>query len=134
MPRGQASIEYMFILGLSLVIAGVLWTVSSTNIEDSRWELNIAYSESALQKLLRSADEIYVQGPPAQKTINIDLPDNVNAVYIQGNAVFIEMWWKGILRNASDVSITNMTGYINPAAGRHRVIIRAGNPVSIAEA
>ena len=133
--KAQASMEYMFLFGFSLIVVGVLWSVSGSNIEDTKWELSMGYAKNSLNKIIQTADSVYVQGMPAETYITVEMPDNCNAVYIGGNSISIEMWWKGILRNVTADSIANMTGSMNAAPGGHRILVSAGvSAVNIEEA
>lgn len=134
MAKGQESMEYMMLFGFSLLIVVVLWSVSSSNMKDTQWELQLAYAKNAIESIVQTADREYIEGPPAQVYISVDFPENVNAVYIQDNAVAIELKWKGILRNVTAYSIANLTGYIGSAPGKHRILVSAGPVVNISEA
>jgi hypothetical protein len=132
--KAQSSIEYILLFGISLVIVGVLWTVSGNNLESSQWDLQLAYAKNSMDKIAKTADIAYVQGQPAQMYVNVDFPDNVNAVYIQNNEIIMELRWEDMLRNFSAYSAANMTGSISPAPGRHRLLVKAGQFVDISEA
>ncbi len=131
--KAQVSMEYIIIFGFSLIAVGILWALSSSNIEDTRWELQFAYAKNALDKIVQTADIAYVQGDPTQIYINVDFPDNVHSVYIQGSQVTMELRWKGFLRNVSASSVANLTGYISPAQGRHTLRVKAGQTINVTE-
>lgn len=135
---GQAAMEYMFIFGFSLVILGILWSYSSSNVSDTRWELQAAYAKSAMSKITQTAELAYIQGPPAQFYIQPVFPDNVQKVYISSNLLTLELRWKeSILRNISvdtsaSLNITNSS--ISTAPGTHKVRVQALNgSVSISD-
>ncbi len=129
--KAQAAVEYMLLFSMSLLIVGVLWYVSNNNIESAQWELQLANVKNSLEKIVHNADVVYLQGVPSQVYIEVYLPDNVKSVYISGNSVTVEMYWRGILRNVTDYSIANLTGNIPPAAGGQRILITAGQVVNI---
>lgn len=133
MKKAQSSMEYMIIFGFSLTVVGLLWVLSSSNIEDTRWELQLAYAKNALGKIVQTADIAYIQGEPTQIYINADFPDNIRAVYLSGNEIAMELKWKGFFRNVSSYSVANLTGYISPAPGRHKLLVKAGPAVNITE-
>jgi|GEM_PF-6230854 len=132
--QAQASIEYMVLIGFSLIVVSILWVTSGSNIENTQWDLQLSYAENSLDRIAQTVDSVYVQGQPAQTYINVDFPDNTNAVYLGGNSITLELRWKGILRNVTFYTAANMTGNINSAPGRHRLLVTAGSPVSITEA
>jgi uncharacterized protein (UPF0333 family) len=134
MSKAQASMEYILLFSFSLLIVGVLWYVSNNNIEEVQWELQLANAKNSLEKIVHNADVVYLQGPPSRVYIEIYLPENVKNVYIAGNSVTMEMYWREYLRNVSDTSIANLTGSIPTAYGKQRILISAGPVVSIAGA
>jgi len=131
--KAQVAMEYILIFGFSLIAIGILWALSSSNIEDTKWELQVAYAKNALDKMVKTADIAYVQGSPTQIYISVDFPENVKRVYIQGNQISLELEWKGFLRNISASSVANLTGYISPAPRRHVLLVKAGNIINITE-
>lgn len=133
MVKGQASMEYMLIFGFSLVIVGILWVTSSSNIENTQWELQLAYGKNSVARIAQMADSVYIQGEPAQMQITVYFPENTRGIYIQDNSITIEMLWKGVLRNVTSYSIANLTGSLNPGPGQHNVILTAGTAVTISE-
>ncbi len=135
-PKAQAGMEYMLIFGFSLIIVAVLWTYSSYNVENTRWDLQLAYAQSALDKIVEVADVAHAQGPPSQFYIYPNFPDNVMNVHINGNSITMELLWKGdILRNITAASLANITGSISTAQGSHRLLVKSlGASVQISEA
>ena len=125
---GQVAMEYMFIFGFSLVVLGILWSQSSSNISDTNWELQSAYAKSAMNKIVQTAELAYIQGPPAQFYIQPTFPDNVQNVNISSNAITMELRWKqGILRNISVDTSANITGNLSTAPGTHKVLVQSFN-------
>ncbi len=129
--KAQAAMEYILLFSISLVIVGILWSVSNSNIENTQWELQLANAKNALEKIVHTADVVYLQGVPSQIYIDIYLPENVKTIYIDNNAVTMEMLWRGILRNVTDYSIANLTGGVTPAPGRQKLLIKSGTVVNI---
>jgi uncharacterized protein (UPF0333 family) len=134
--KAQVGMEYMLIFGFSLIIIAILWTYSSSNIESTRWDLQVAYAKSAVDKIVDVADVAYVQGPPAQFYVYPNFPDNANNVYISGKTISIELLWNnGILRNISATSLANLTGSISNAQSGRKILVKPlSNSVQISEA
>ena len=131
MSKAQASMEYILLFSMSLLIVGVLWYVSNNNIESAQWELQLANAKNSLEKIVHNADVVYLQGPPSQVYVEIYLPENVHMVYVEGNSVTVEMYWRGYLRNVTDYSIANLTGSIPAVNGGQRLLVSSGATVSI---
>lgn len=124
--KAQVGLEYMVIFGFSLIIVGILWIYASSNVENTRWDLQLAYAQSALGKIAEVADVAYVQGPPSQFYIYPNFPDNVAGMHISNSTIAMELVWKeGIRRNITATAIANMTGSISNAPGTHRILVKA---------
>lgn len=124
--KGQAGLEYMLIFAFSLLIVGLLWIYSGTNVQDTRWDLQLAYARSSVNKITEVSDVAFVQGPPSQFFIYPTFPDNIRNIYISENTITLELLWKDdILRNVSSTTFANITGNVSTAAGQHRILVKA---------
>lgn len=132
--KAQTSLEYILIVGFSLLVVGVLWTTSVSDMDNTQWELNLASAKNSVNRIANTADIAYVHGSPTQIYLSVDFPSNIENVYIQGNSVTLELRWKGFLRNISAYSDTNLTGQISPVSGRHKLLVAAGDVINISEA
>ena len=133
--KAQSGLEYTIIFGFSLFIVSILWAYSGSNIENTKWDLQIAYAKSSLDKIVQAADVAYVQGPPAQLYIYPNFPDNVNRIYVNGHTVSLELLWKNtLLRNITASSLANITANVSTVQGTHKLLVKAfGNSVQISE-
>jgi uncharacterized protein (UPF0333 family) len=86
--RGQASLEYMVMLALSLAVFSAILYVTSTLISTSSAQIGVDSAYRAVEKLRDSADFIYVHGHPSRTQVNIYLPTNVEEVSILNNNTF----------------------------------------------
>lgn len=133
--RAQSGMEYMMIFGFSLIILAILWSFSTTNIENTQWDLQVAYAKAATRKIAEISDVTYLQGPPAQFYVNVNFPDNVQRIYINGTSLTLELHWReGINRNISADSVANLTGTLSTYPGNHRITVKSlGSFVEITE-
>lgn len=127
--------EYLFIFAFSLLTVALLLVYSTSNVENTKWDLQLANAKNALDIITDVADTSYVQGPPTQLYVYPNFPDNVQNVYIENNTITMELLWEGdTLRNLSATTITNMTGNLSTAQGRHKILVKVlGNFVYIQE-
>ncbi|MCX6815978.1 MAG: hypothetical protein NT120_03955 [Candidatus Aenigmarchaeota archaeon] len=123
--RGQVALEYMLIFAFSLAALGILWYYSSANIDDARWDIQLAYAKSAMSKIAEVSELSYLQGPPAQFYVYPNFPDNVKNVYITANSITFEMKWKAILRNVSLETVANIAGSLGNYQGVHKILVKA---------
>src|SRR3989344_8478050 len=125
MVKAQVAIEYIIIFSIGLLIVGLLWVFISEESQRTSYEVQLAYSKNALNKITDTANIIAIQGPPAQTYINPLFPDNIQNVYITGNEVIFEITYKNIVNNLSESSIVNLTGSLSPTPGSKRILIKA---------
>jgi uncharacterized protein (UPF0333 family) len=136
MNKSQVSLEYVVIVAFGILVAGMLWIYASSNIDSSRWEIQLSYAKNTVNQIASAADMVYLQGPPAKIYIYPNFPDNTAKTDISGNKITIQLSWvDGSLRNVSASSISNLNGSLSPAYGTHKILVQAvGNFINIREA
>ena len=125
--KAQVAIEYIIIFGIGLLMVGLLWVFVSEESQRTSYEVQLAYTKNALNKIVDTADIIAIQGPPAQTYINPYFPENIQNIYIQGNEVIFEIAYGDIVNNLSSTSIINLTGSLSSTPGSKRILIKAVN-------
>jgi len=74
MLRGQSAIEFLMIIGFILVlILPLTWVYFETSAENTR----IIQAQIAVEKLQKTADFVYYQGPGAKNVVSVYLPEGV---------------------------------------------------------
>ncbi|MFH1402986.1 MAG: hypothetical protein ABIH11_01795 [Candidatus Altiarchaeota archaeon] len=86
--RGQASLEYMIMLALSLAVFSAILYVTSTLISTSSAQVGVDSAYRAVEKLRDASDFIYVHGHPSRTQVNIYIPPNVEEASILNNNTF----------------------------------------------
>jgi uncharacterized protein (UPF0333 family) len=108
--KAQVSLEYMTMLGLSLIIfAGVLY-VANTMLSTSRPQIDVDTAYRAVQGIRESADFIYVHGHPSKIQSNIHIPSNVELLSIHDKVVTIRLSVGESFTDVYAVTKANMTG------------------------
>jgi len=125
--KAQVAIEYIIIFGIGLLIVGLLWVFVSEESQRTSYEVQLAYTKNALNKIVDTSDIIAIQGPPAQTYINPYFPENIENIYIQGNEVIFEITYRDIVNNISAESIVNLTGSLPATPGSKRILVKAVN-------
>jgi hypothetical protein len=126
--KSQVSIEYVVIVAIGILIAGMLWIYANINISANKWDVQVAYAKNSVNLVVEAADGVYIQGPPARVYIYPNFPDNVRGIDISGNMVTMQLLWEnGMLRNVSALSVANITGNISTAPGTHKILVQAVN-------
>jgi uncharacterized protein (UPF0333 family) len=126
--KAQIGMEYILMFGISLLIAGLIWIYASSEINTTKWDMQMAYAKDAVNRITEMADMMYIQGIPAQSYISPVFPDNIKNAYVSGTTVTLELLWKeDILRNISADASVNLTGNLIATPGTHRILIRTNN-------
>ncbi len=86
MARGQASTEFIIIMGISFVVLLVLFTMTLNYFYSVRAQRDYGDALSAVQTLAAEADNVYLQGTGAEKIVPITLP---GSTVFSSNTTFI---------------------------------------------
>jgi len=107
---GQASIEYMVMMAVSLLIFAAILGFSLNMFSGVRSELAVGSSFKAVQEIKEAADFIYVHGHPSKIRRNVQLPSNIENLTIQDKLIKIRiMAGKGMFTDIYDVAKGNIT-------------------------
>lgn len=126
--KGQAAIEYMVIVALSLaILVPTLLYVEQTksNVES---ELKLNYAQQAVNEMRDAADLAYAQGPPAQFYVEVLVPAGVNSVSIRGNIISVYLDTSHGLSEVYAHTAGNVTGSLQSFSqfqGPRRVLVKA---------
>ncbi|HDN82966.1 MAG TPA: hypothetical protein ENG50_01230 [Candidatus Altiarchaeales archaeon] len=89
--KAQASLEYMSMVALSLlVIASVLYVIT-TFITTSKTQVNILGADAAVNDMKKAANFIYISGHPSRIEKSIVIPRGVHSIIIQDHLILIRM-------------------------------------------
>lgn len=83
--RGQASLEYMIMLALSLVVFSTILYVTGTLISTSSVQVGVDASARAVNKMREAADFIFIHGHPSRTKINVYIPPSIEEIAILGS-------------------------------------------------
>jgi uncharacterized protein (UPF0333 family) len=83
--RGQVSIEYLVIFSVAALMILPLIIIFASQTSTIEADIAYAQTENALSRIIDSAEEIYFQGPPAQKTLRVQFPSGIKEIRIEKN-------------------------------------------------
>ncbi|MFH1055406.1 MAG: hypothetical protein V1744_04860 [Candidatus Altiarchaeota archaeon] len=81
--KAQASLEYMIMLGLSLMVFSAVLYVTSVLITASSVQVGVDSAFRAIDRMKGAADFIYVHGHPSRTEINVYIPPNIENLTIR---------------------------------------------------
>jgi hypothetical protein len=108
--RAQVSLEYMTMLGISLVIfAGVLY-VATLLVSEQRTQIDVDTAYRAVRGIKELSDFIYVHGDPSKTRSTIHIPGNVQNLSIRDHVVRLRLGVGSSFTDVYAVTKANMTG------------------------
>jgi hypothetical protein len=123
--RAQVAMEYMVMFGICLILVTVLWFYVDYNTGVTEWDLQAAYAKHAVNKLVTTSDTVYIQGYPAQSSVYVTFPNNVESVLISGKTVQLNLRTGNLTASISQNSLGTIVGNISARQGGHEIIVKA---------
>jgi hypothetical protein len=118
--QGQASIEYLMVVGIVLIIVFVLFYFvffkSSENIK-------LVQAEDFVTSLVQGADEVYSLAPGTKKTIWVNLPGGVQSAIIYPNEISLTISVSGGTSDIVAISRAPLVGTLPSGKGTHRISV-----------
>ncbi len=123
--KAQAALEYMSVIGFSLLIlAGVVVFAYNYTLA-ARESSGVATASTAVNNIVESANLVYAQGYPAKVTIIVNVPQNVQNITFTNNVVKMRIQVKGGFTEIGASARVNLTGSIPASPGFYKVQIQA---------
>lgn len=107
--RGQASLEYMVMLALSLGIFASILYVTNSLITSSSTQIGADAAFRAVEGIKEASDFIYTHGHPSKTQINVRIPSNIENISIGNKIVRIGISSGLSYTDIYDVTRGNMT-------------------------
>ncbi|GEM_PF-696763 len=77
LKRSQVSVEYMAMVGLSLVAFFVIWFYVNASNTAVQQDLKVGFGKQAVTRIADAANLVFVQGAPAKIFVEFNNPDGV---------------------------------------------------------
>jgi len=123
MKKGQASMEYLFIIAFLLLAIGLLFVFSLIIFDDTNRQ---SKAQIAISKLKNAADEVDGLGNGNTKFVEISLPGGVNEGIAIGNDLFFILDVSGGTTPASDRSYAQVSYVTLPTSeGIHQMKVES---------
>ena len=126
--RAQAAVEYLAIVAISLAILVPLWIYVSSSNENVRQDLTVAYARQVVYKLKDAADVVFVQGAPAQLSVDVSVPSGITYASASGREILLRVDSGGGTTDVYSVTLGNVTGALASFAttpGSYFVLVKA---------
>ena len=123
--KGQAAIEYMMIISISLIILIPLLFLINSYISQGKDELKIRALEDSVDSLAEISDMVYFQGYPAKMTTKFYMPENVLMTNVTENLIRVRIRTTSGILDVIAFTQANLTGGLPTNSGTHKIRIIA---------
>jgi len=117
--KGQAALEYTFLLGILFIILAVTIAYST---QTSLLSLRTIQSAEAVKLIADAADRIYKSGG-GNTTITVDIPGGVVNQSVANKAIKLTLIVGNSTGDAFVVTAGNVTGQLPTSQGRYRIVV-----------
>lgn len=118
MHKAQASIEYVLLIGILLMIVIPLFYYAT---EKSSTNIRLSQAEDVVVSLAQAAEQVYALGPGSKVYVWVVIPSGVQSTNVTGSEISLTM---GIYGNTSDITALTkapVTGNITTKRGTQRI-------------
>ncbi len=133
MGKAQASTEYIFLLGVILVILipSVFYSLSKAS-----QEIKASQLEEIAGRIKQSANLVYTLGPGSQEIIFVNVPSNIQSIALQNKKEFVIKMLSPLQSGvaASDIGISTLPyliGNIVNTRGNHKLLVSSFNSTHV---
>jgi Flp pilus assembly pilin Flp len=81
--RGQASIEYMLIIGFVMIMLLPVVYLLFTSLQEYQAETAYSQSFAAGREILATAERVYHHGPPSRLTVQVRMPAGIKNIMLR---------------------------------------------------
>lgn len=123
--RGQVSIEYLAVFSFAIMLILPLMLIYTVQTRNMQSDVANAQTYRVLTKISDSAEEIYLQGVPAKKTIRLSFPKGIDSITL--NSTYIEAKFYDGKGYISITKSTNalLKGSLRSFSGEHTITFTA---------
>ncbi len=117
--KGQVSIEYLAIFSVAALMLIPLIILFATQTDNIEADIAYAQAENAMTRIIDSAEEIYFQGPPAQKTLRVQFPRGIETIMINEHDIIFEIQTSDGVFYVEKHTPARLAGELKPFPGSH---------------
>ncbi|MFA5381779.1 MAG: hypothetical protein WC356_01340 [Candidatus Micrarchaeia archaeon] len=132
--KGQVSIEYVFIVMISLIIILPVFYIAMMQVQVT---LAVSKAEIACDRITSAADYLTANGEGSKTKITIELPYNidVNNSFLEGKEINYRILTYTNGTDVFSIAKRNLTGYLPTSGGSNIISLEyVGGEVLISEA
>lgn len=119
--------EYLAIFSIASLMLIPLIIIFASQSNSIEADVAYAQANSALARLVTSAEDVYFQGPPARKTLNVNFPKGVREVLIEDTSITLVLVTSDGEFNIFRETNARLSGSLDNFEGLHVVVFEAGD-------
>lgn len=123
--RAQTAMEYLLIIGFTMVIIAVIMVVFSQQNTEQRFQVQDSQINRIGNALVSAAEEVYYIGEPARRTVTVYMPSNIDNISIAGNELLFNAQLGTSLNQLEFPSDVPLTGNISATEGKKHIVVIA---------
>ena len=123
--KGQASMEFMIIIGFMLTILIPLSILYYQHVSNMNTDVKAEQLQKVANEIVDKAEEVYYLGSPSKITIKAYIPNDVKDIKIGSNEINFKLKTSSGISDIFAVSKVNITGSIENKEGIRTITIQA---------
>ncbi len=123
--EGQASVEFMIIIGFMLTILIPLSILYYQHVYNMNTDVKAEQLQKVANEVVDKAEEVYYLGSPSKITIKAYIPNDIEDIKINSNEINFKLKTSSGITDIFAVSKVNLTGNIENKEGIRTITIQA---------
>ncbi len=124
MGKGQAAIETLVIMAVSVAVLIVILTSSREKMSATDYNVQVAQAKTSLAKLASAAEFVYSQSVGAATDVSVIIPQKVADINVGGYSFeFLMSTDEGKSSSIIRATVARLNGTIDPSPGIKRVVL-----------
>ena len=124
--KSQISMEYMMVVGFSLLMVIPIISIYGMERVNMRQEVNIKQAQNIANKLADSAETVYYLGKPTKTTLKVYMPEDIESVTINGRTILFKMRYSKEITDVPPPLLSiNVTGNLSIKPGIQYIEVAA---------
>ncbi|MDO8740018.1 MAG: hypothetical protein Q7J54_00400 [Candidatus Woesearchaeota archaeon] len=123
--RGQASTEYMIIIGFVALVLIPLIVIFYKQGASTKDQITTSEADQIAKKITDAADSVYYMGEPSKMTLKLYMPENVKEISFSGREIRFKVATANGMTDITSVAATNMMGSIDNSQGIKFIVVEA---------
>jgi len=123
--KAQVSMEYLAIMGITLMMLLPIGVIVSEYLGFSNEQISMQQANEIARKITDNAETVYFLGYPSKITLKMYFPENIISADVMENGVLLLLDATGTERDIYQKSAVNLTGELPISSGIHYIKIQA---------